>query len=58
MLAGVVGFGELCGGDPAIDLASVRRWLPEPARSRLLAAYGADSETAARVERWAALLET
>jgi aminoglycoside phosphotransferase (APT) family kinase protein len=58
MLAGVVGFGELCGGDPAIDLASVRRWLPEPARSRLLTAYGADSETAARVERWAALLET
>lgn len=39
MPAGVVGFGELRGGDPAVDLASVCRWLPAVARARLLAAY-------------------
>jgi aminoglycoside phosphotransferase (APT) family kinase protein len=56
MLAGVVGFGELCGGDPAVDLASVRRWVPPAAGERLLAAYGADDEMISRVERWAAAL--
>lgn len=56
MPAGVVGFGELCGGDPAVDLASVSRWLPASAASRLLSAYGADEETAERVARWAAVL--
>jgi aminoglycoside phosphotransferase (APT) family kinase protein len=57
MPAGVIGFGELCGGDPAIDLASLCRSLPAPAAARLLAAYGADAEMTARVGRWAALLE-
>lgn len=50
--AGVVGFGELCGGDPAVDLASLCRWLPA---ERLLAAYGADDELIERVGRWAAV---
>jgi phosphotransferase family enzyme len=56
MPAGIVGFGELCGGDPAVDLASLCRWLPSPAAERLLSAYGADAETTARVRRWAAVL--
>lgn len=56
MLAGVVGFGELCGGDPAVDLASVCRWLPPAAGSRLLTAYGADDELIERVERWTSAL--
>jgi aminoglycoside phosphotransferase (APT) family kinase protein len=57
MLAGVVGFGELCGGDPAVDLASVVRWLPDFASSRLLTAYGADDATIARVDRWTDILD-
>jgi aminoglycoside phosphotransferase (APT) family kinase protein len=56
MPAGVVGFGELCGGDPAVDLASVCRWLPSAAGERLLAAYGADDEMVERVGRWASVL--
>jgi aminoglycoside phosphotransferase (APT) family kinase protein len=51
MLAGVVGFGELRGGDPAIDLASLLRWLPPAAGSRLLAAYGADGELVSRLDK-------
>jgi aminoglycoside phosphotransferase (APT) family kinase protein len=57
MLSGVVGFGELCGGDPAVDLASVSRWLPDFAAARLLTAYGADQAMTARVARWADLLD-
>jgi aminoglycoside phosphotransferase (APT) family kinase protein len=56
MVAGVVGFGEMCGGDPAIDLASLCRWLPSAAGSRLLSAYGADDATVDRVRRWVAVL--
>jgi hypothetical protein len=52
MLSGVVGFGELCGSDPAVDLASAARWLPEPAAARLLEAYGADDAMIARVDWW------
>jgi aminoglycoside phosphotransferase (APT) family kinase protein len=57
MLSGVVGFGELCGGDPAVDLASASRWLPDFASARLLAAYGADPAMTARVSRWSDLLD-
>jgi aminoglycoside phosphotransferase (APT) family kinase protein len=42
MPAGIVGFGQMRGGDPAVDLDSVCRWLPAAAGRRLLAAYGAD----------------
>jgi aminoglycoside phosphotransferase (APT) family kinase protein len=56
MLAGVVGFGEMCGGDPAVDLASVCRWLPSPAGKRLLEAYDADQAMVDRVARWTAVL--
>jgi aminoglycoside phosphotransferase (APT) family kinase protein len=56
MVAGIVGFGEMCGGDPAVDLASVCRWLPGPAAARLLEAYGADVRTVERVGRWTAVL--
>lgn len=56
MPAGVVGFGEMCGGDPAVDLASMCRSLPAPAGKRLLEAYGADDATVERVAGWTALL--
>jgi aminoglycoside phosphotransferase (APT) family kinase protein len=56
MLSGVVGFGELCGGDPAVDLAAVARWLPDFASARLLDAYGADESMVARVDQCMALL--
>jgi aminoglycoside phosphotransferase (APT) family kinase protein len=56
MLTGIIGFGGLCGGDPAVDLASLCRRLPAPAASRLLAAYGADDATVERVGRWARAL--
>jgi aminoglycoside phosphotransferase (APT) family kinase protein len=52
MLSGVVGFGELCGGDPAVDLASIGRWLPDFAFARLLDAYGAPETMIARVDQW------
>jgi len=57
LLAGVVGFGELCGGDPAVDLASLCRRLPGAAGERLLTAYGADEATVERVGRWMSELE-
>jgi aminoglycoside phosphotransferase (APT) family kinase protein len=57
MLSGVVGFGELCGGDPAVDLASAARWLPGPAAARLLEAYGADDAMIARVDWWSRRLD-
>jgi aminoglycoside phosphotransferase (APT) family kinase protein len=56
-LSGVVGFGELCGGDPAVDLASACRWLPDFASARLLTTYGADEAMIARVREWTALLD-
>jgi aminoglycoside phosphotransferase (APT) family kinase protein len=52
MPAGVVGWGEMCEGDPAVDLAAVCRALPSPAAARLLAAYDADEPTIERVSRW------
>jgi aminoglycoside phosphotransferase (APT) family kinase protein len=55
-VAGVVGFGGLSAGDPAVDLASLGRWLPAGAFRRLLTAYGADRETASRIDGWAARL--
>ncbi|MGW8846819.1 phosphotransferase [Streptomyces sp. JH002] len=54
-LAGVVDFGELCGGDPAIDLAAAWLLLPAGADVPFLAAYGAADEAAVRRARGLAL---
>jgi aminoglycoside phosphotransferase (APT) family kinase protein len=48
-LAGVIDFGELCGGDPATDLAAAWILLPDGAATRFFDAYGqADDATVAR----------
>lgn len=54
MLAGVLDFGEMCGGDPATDLSAAWILLPAGAASRFLDAYGrADEATVARARGWA-----
>jgi len=56
MLAGVIDFGELCGGDPATDLSAAWILLPAGAARRFLAAYErADEATVARARGWAVL---
>lgn len=55
-LAGVIDFGDLCSGDPAIDLASAWVLLPSGAASRFFDAYAdADEATVARARGWAVL---
>jgi aminoglycoside phosphotransferase (APT) family kinase protein len=56
MLAGVIDFGELCGGDPATDLSAAWILLPAGAARRFFAAYErADEATVARARGWAVL---
>jgi aminoglycoside phosphotransferase (APT) family kinase protein len=56
MLAGVIDFGELCGGDPATDLSAAWILLPADAASRFFDAYEqADEATIARARGWAVL---
>jgi aminoglycoside phosphotransferase (APT) family kinase protein len=55
-LSGVIDFGEMCGGDPATDLAAAWLVLPDGSASRLFDAYQvADEATATRARGWAAL---
>ncbi|MFD7654325.1 aminoglycoside phosphotransferase family protein [Actinosynnema sp. NPDC059797] len=55
-LAGVVDFGELCAGDPAIDLSAAWVLLPAGAADRFFDAYGdADEATVTRARGWAVL---
>ncbi|THV33671.1 aminoglycoside phosphotransferase family protein [Glycomyces buryatensis] len=55
-LAGVIDFGDLCGGDPATDLASAWLLLPDGEAKRFFAAYGgADAATIRRARGWALL---
>jgi aminoglycoside phosphotransferase (APT) family kinase protein len=55
-LAGVVDFGELFAGDPAVDLAAAWVLLPEGAAARFFAAYAeADEGTVRRARGMAAL---
>jgi aminoglycoside phosphotransferase (APT) family kinase protein len=55
-LAGVIDWGDMCGGDPATDLASVWMLLPwKTARAEALAAYGASAATELRARGWAFL---
>lgn len=56
MPAGVIDFGELCGGDPATDLSAAWILLPAGGASRFFDAYErADEATVARARGWAVL---
>ncbi|RKN08399.1 aminoglycoside phosphotransferase family protein [Streptomyces radicis] len=53
-LAGVIDFGELCAGDPAVDLAAAWLLLPSGAHTRFFDAYGDVDDAAIRRARgWA-----
>ncbi|TDU82214.1 aminoglycoside phosphotransferase (APT) family kinase protein [Kribbella voronezhensis] len=52
-LAGVIDFGELCAGDPAVDLASAWVLLPAGAAARFFAACATDDATIRRARGWA-----
>ncbi|AOS63794.1 aminoglycoside phosphotransferase family protein [Actinoalloteichus hymeniacidonis] len=55
-LAGIVDFGELCAGDPAIDLAAAWKLLPQGAATAFLTDYGvSDEATVHRAQGWAVL---
>lgn len=55
-LAGVIGFGDVCAGDPATDLAAAWLLLPAGAASRFFATYAeADPATVERARGWAVL---
>lgn len=56
-LAGVIDFGELSAGDPAIDIAAAWMLLPRDAVLRFLAAYGdTDAAMVRRARGWAAFV--
>jgi aminoglycoside phosphotransferase (APT) family kinase protein len=55
-LCGVVDFGDLCAGDPAVDLSSAWLLFEQPLATDVLAAYGADDPSLAhRARGWALL---
>jgi aminoglycoside phosphotransferase (APT) family kinase protein len=55
-LAGVIDFGEMCGGDPATDLSAAWILLPAGSAERFFDAYEhADEATVARSRGWAVL---
>ncbi|WP_297536768.1 phosphotransferase [Amycolatopsis sp.] len=55
-ISGIVDFGELCAGDPAIDLAAAWKLLPQGASAEFLSAYGVtDEATVHRAQGWAVL---
>jgi aminoglycoside phosphotransferase (APT) family kinase protein len=47
-LTGVIDFGELSAGDPALDLAAAWVLLPDGAAARCFELYGADKDTIRR----------
>ena len=56
-LAGVIDFGELSAGDPAVDLAAAWLLLPPDAVPQFFDAYAtADAATIQRARGWAALI--
>lgn len=53
-LAGVIDFGDMCAGDPAVDLSVAWLVLPDGAARRFLERYGkADPATVRRARAWA-----
>lgn len=62
-LAGMIDWGDLCGGDPATDLACAWMLFDAPARRAFLDAYAPSEDVEARAAGWAvfftsALLDT
>lgn len=56
VLSGVIDWGDLCGGDPAVDLCSVWGLLDDAsARRTALDAYAPDDALLARAKGWAVL---
>ncbi|WP_369432086.1 aminoglycoside phosphotransferase family protein [Glycomyces amatae] len=56
-LAGVIDFGELCAGDPAVDLAAAWTLLPQGAAERCLEEYALADPATVRRSRGRALLK-
>jgi len=55
-ISGVIDFGELCAGDPAVDLSAAWRLLPPGAAAEFFDAYGGIEEaTIRRARGWAVL---
>jgi aminoglycoside phosphotransferase (APT) family kinase protein len=52
-LSGVIDFGDLCGGDPAVDLVSAWMLFSPTARKRFAATVAVDSNTWQRGRAWA-----
>src|SRR5690606_33961528 len=57
-LAGVVDFGDLFAGDPAVDLAAAWVLLPTDAAERFVAAYGDVDEATLRRARGHAVVKS
>ena len=58
-LAGVIDFGDVCAGDPAVDLAAMWMLLPPSAHDRFAAAYGPiDEHLRRRARGWAVVFGT
>ena len=58
-LAGVIDFGDVCAGDPAVDLAAMWMLLPLSAHDRFAAAYGPiDDHLRRRARGWAVVFGT
>jgi len=58
MLAGVIDFGDMCAGDPAVDLAAVWVLLPAGAVARFLDAYPLADEAMIRRARGLAAVKS
>ncbi|HKE36414.1 MAG TPA: phosphotransferase, partial [Candidatus Baltobacteraceae bacterium] len=54
-VAGVIDWGDLHLGDPAVDVSIVFELLPEPARERFIAAYGAIDDRTWELARYRAI---
>lgn len=55
-LVGIIDWGDLCSGDPAVDLGAVWGLLDDPrARAAAVAAYAPDATLLARAKGWAVL---
>lgn len=58
-LAGVIDFGDVCAGDPAVDLAAMWMLLAPTAHDRFAAAYGPiDDHLRRRARGWAVVFGT
>lgn len=54
-LAAVIDFGDMCAGDPAVDVAAAWLLLPAPAATTFAQEYDLDDDTARRSRGWALL---